>query len=668
MISNHKLKLRSLLVGLAALSAIVVPPSFPSTTGVTQVTFTGQPLSAVFGQSVASAGDVNGDGYDDVIVGAQYNGEGRAYIFFGGTAIDTIPDVVLTYRITNDRFGYSVAGAGDMNGDGYADVIVGAYQSGPLGLDSGHVYIYFGGVSMDTVPDVTLGGGPADSFGKSVACAGDVNGDGYSDVIIGANGNDANGLDCGRAYILFGGATVDNIPDVIISGTVLVEDLGNSVAGAGDVNNDGYDDVIVGAFANDLVGGNNGGRAYLYLGGSPMNNVVDVTFSGIGSFDYFGTCVAGAGDVNNDGYDDILISAQTSPAQQGRVSLYFGGAAMNNVPDLTLRGEGTTNLFGWSLAGAGDINGDGFSDFIIGAWGYASSAGKAYIYFGAALPDTIPDLTFLGEASGDRFGGSVSSAGDVNGDGHPDAIVGAFYGGATDVGRAYLYQSSGGPLPIQLSSFVALPLTGHEVQLNWTTLSEVSNYGFEVQRRSQGQREFATLRGSFIAGAGTTNHPQVYSWTDVSAPAGHSFYRLKQTDLDGTVHFSEAIGLTLAVSAEEQKPEAIRLDQNYPNPFNPTTTIGYTVGGTRNHQPPPDINGGGGRAGASGLAGESGFREVRLAVYDLLGREVAVLVNERQAAGTYRVVFDASNMASGVYTYRLTDGDLVRTRKMTLLR
>ncbi|MEK9135491.1 MAG: FG-GAP-like repeat-containing protein, partial [Bacteroidota bacterium] len=456
------MKLHSLYVLPAMIvNMLILEDGLSGTDAMSLQTFSGQPLNAAFGQSVAIAGDVNGDGYGDLVIGALYNGEGRVYLFFGGAPVDTIPDVILNYRMSNDRFGACVAGAGDMNNDGYADVIVGARISGPTGLDSGHVYIFFGGALMDSVPDVIMAGLPRENFGGSVAGAGDVNGDGYADVIVGANGSDAAGLDVGRAYIFFGGATVDNIPDVIITGTVITENLGYSVASAGDVNNDGYDDVIVGAYANDLAGGNNSGKAYLYLGGSPMNNVVDVTFNGSAAFDYFGVCVAGAGDVNNDGYDDVLISS-TENSNRGRTSLFLGGASMNNIADVTFFGQASNNNFGRAAAAAGDLNQDGYADVIIGA--YANSqvgafAGKTYVYCGGASMDTIPDLTFLGEAAYDYFGVSVAGSGDVNGDGFGDVIVGSNNGGVTDKGRAYLYFSTDGPLPIQLASFTAT-LTG----------------------------------------------------------------------------------------------------------------------------------------------------------------------------------------------------------------
>ena len=178
---------------------------------ITERFFTGQAAGDRFGISVSTAGDVNGDGYSDIIVGAPFNDAGgndagRAYIYFGGTSMDNIADVIMTGEAADDRFGFPVSTAGDVNGDGYNDVIVGAIFNDAGGNTAGRAYIYFGGTSMDNNVDVTMTGEAAgDFFGISVSTAGDVNGDGYSDVIVGAYFNDAGGSDAGRAYIYFGG-------------------------------------------------------------------------------------------------------------------------------------------------------------------------------------------------------------------------------------------------------------------------------------------------------------------------------------------------------------------------------------------------------------------------------------------------------------------------------
>lgn len=207
-------------------------------------------------------------------------------------------------------------------------------------------------------------------------------------------------------------------------------------------------------------------------------------------------------------------------------------------------------------------------------------------------------------------------------------------------------------LPVQLVSFSGVADVGPAVRLAWRTLSETGNYGFEVQKALNVPREFTTIPGSFVPGRGTTIDPQDYLFVDTDVTDGIWYYRLRQIDLDGTVTTSDPIQVIVGAPtsvALDLSPEEFFLAQNFPNPFNPVTTIRYTLG-----------------SDPAGLGAVS--LHVRLAVYDLLGREAAVLVNERQIPGTYQVSFDASGLSSGVYLYRLEAGGIIRTRQMALLK
>jgi len=412
-----------------------------------------------FGHSVSYAGDVNGDGYADIIVGApgfDYGSNinvGAVYIYFGGPSMDTIYDVRLAGENAGDVFGASVSYAGDVNGDGYADIIVGAYgYDDGSNSDAGAAYIYYGGPSMDATYDVKLVGENAyDHFGISVSYAGDVNEDGFDDVIVGAYGFDnGSNTNAGAAYIYFGGPSMDSLYDVRLVGGNIEDYFGGSVSYAGDINGDGFDDVIVGAYGFDNGSNTNAGAAYIYFGGPSMDAVYDLRLVGENAFDLFGYSVSYAGDVNGDGYADVIVGAygynDYSNIDAGAAYIYHGGLFMDTVYDIRLVGENISDHFGSSVSYAGDVNGDGFGDVIVGAEGYdngsISDAGAAYIYYGSSFMDAAYDARLVGENPDDKFGTSVSYAGDVNGDGYADIIVGAeSYGDGSNsaAGAAYIY-------------------------------------------------------------------------------------------------------------------------------------------------------------------------------------------------------------------------------------
>jgi len=406
-------------------------PEEPETDAMLPKIFNAPSATSSFGVSVSDAGDVNGDGYSDIIIGADNysSATGRAYIYYGGVNMNTIADVTLTGEAANNQFGFPASRAGDVNGDGYSDVIVAAYG---YSSSKGRVYIYFGGSLMNNIADVIITGEAANNyFGISASSAGDVNGDSYSDVIVGAYGNSSN---TGKAYIYFGGSSMNNIADVTMTGEAVNNYYGVSVSDAGDVNGDSFSDVIVGAFINS----SSTGRAYIYFGGSSMNNIADVTMTGGATNNYFGYSVSAAGDVNGDGYSDVIVGAYGYSSNTGRAYIFHGGSSMNNGADVTITGEATNNNFGWSVSSAGDINGDGYSDVVVGAWGYLINIGRAYIYFGGSSMNNTADVTVTGEGTSNSFGYTVSTCGDVNGDGYSEVIVGA-YGNSSNNGRAYLY-------------------------------------------------------------------------------------------------------------------------------------------------------------------------------------------------------------------------------------
>lgn len=419
----------------------------------------------MFGFSVSTAGDFNGDGYSDVLVGA-YNswGTGEAFLYFGGSVMNTSWDQAFMGETNGDFFGYSLSSAGDVNGDGFGDIIIGAWKNDYTSLDAGRAYIYYGASVPNGSCDVLLNSemNAYDGFGCAVARGGDFNGDGFDDVIVGAFGCDNNGSSSGKAYIFFGGIVMDNIQDKILNGESADDSFGSAVGFGGDFNGDGLTEVLVGAWGKDLPAINGGaeafnaGRGYLFSNSLSENDNPDLVInSPTQIISYFGMCVASAGDINGDGYPDVIVGASRATithSQQGAAYIYFGGPMMDVAsPDLTVSIPENGILFGTSVSSAGDVNGDGYDDFIVGAPNKHISpyyyVGAAYVYFGGYSPDAVADVILNGLNDHDStfFGTSVSSAGDVNCDGYSDIIVGET-GRDSYSGAAYIFLGGDGNL------------------------------------------------------------------------------------------------------------------------------------------------------------------------------------------------------------------------------
>jgi len=416
---------------------------------------TGETAGDNFGISVASNGDINGDGKIDVIVGARYNDAdgtdaGRAYIYLADSSLTTnVPDIILTGQAAGECFGYYVAYAGDVDNDGKADVIVGAPGGDAGGQDAGRAYVYLAASGLNTkTPDFTLTGQVAlEQLGSSVASAGDVNGDGRDDVVVGAQFYSNGGAGLGRAYVYLAGpgnGLESDSPDFTLTGPIPRGEYGEVTAD--DVNGDGKSDVIVGACYPNIDAPPNPGQVYIYYSGVGLETgVPDITLAGEASYDFFGISVA-AGDVNRDGKADVIVGASKNDAagtNAGRVYVYLAGSGLTTQsPDFTLMGKAAEDIFGASVA-SGDVNGDGKADVIVSApmndTG-AENAGRAYIYLAdAGLTTGTPDLTFTSTVAGEWLGTHAIAAGDVNGDGGADVLLGAY-----NTDRAYIYFS---PIP-----------------------------------------------------------------------------------------------------------------------------------------------------------------------------------------------------------------------------
>ncbi len=386
-----------------------------------------------FGNSVSGAGDVNNDDYADLIVGApeirfgDHVDPGRAYVHSGQDG-----DLLWTFtgEAVGDWFGNSVSGAGDVNNDGFDDVIVGARYNDTGGGNAGRAYVYSGQTGVQLW--IFTGAAAGDQFGFSVSGAGDVNNDNYADLIVGAPYNDAGGGNAGQAYVYSGqnGTLLHTF-----TGEAPGDNFGWSVSGAGDVNFDGFADLIVGA-VNAAAGI---GRAYVYSG---INGALLHTFTGVAPGDNFGWSVSGAGYVNHDGFADLIMGSpfnDVAGIDAGAAYVYSG---QNWQLLYTFFGGTEDDFFGYSVSGAGDVNDDARGDLIVGApesdMVPPVGPGRAYVYSG--WTGNLLCM-FEGETDMDQFGFSVSGAGNVDNEFYDDLIVGAPYNevGGPYAGRAYVY-------------------------------------------------------------------------------------------------------------------------------------------------------------------------------------------------------------------------------------
>ncbi len=449
-----------------------------------------------FGAAVSTAGDVNGDGYADIIVGAPlahhpFTGmvEGRAYLFLGsGTGPSTTASWTGMGGQAGAQFGWSVGPAGDVDGDGFADVIIGAnlYDNGQT--DEGKVLVYQGSIGgLSTSASWTTEMDQEDArFGSAVATAGDINGDGFSDIVIGACLYNAPLLNEGAAWVYNGSAQgLAADPAWTVLGDREDGFFGASVRCAGDIDGDGYSDVLAGAPMTTGVTPDYG-RAFLFRGSSGgLSETPDWTATGEQQLDLFGGPVSGAGDVNGDGYSDVIVGANRySPngiTSAGRVYVYHGSSTgLPAAPDWIVTGASPSACLGRSASSAGDVNGDGYADVIIGARG--SGYGVAYVYLGSADGlSAMPSWQIAGGAGSEAFGQSVSTAGDVNGDGYSDVIVGAPALGVPEPvpGHAFVYLGSASGLSTTPVWTGTLGQDGDWYGIVVSTAGDVNGDGFD---------------------------------------------------------------------------------------------------------------------------------------------------------------------------------------------
>lgn len=386
-------------------------------------------------------GDLNGDGYSDVAAGAPNanpggsSEAGAVRVYLGGAVVDGTADVSLAGGAARDHFGASVAVAGDLNADGFADLVAGAPDQDAAASGAGRVYVFFGRADFSSVAtaDRTFDGDARDDrFGHVVAGAGDLDADGYADFLVGAP-------DLGRVFLFRGGPTLAAEAWAVLSGTEFGDRFGAAAAGAGDVDADGFADLIVGAPEES--------RAYVYRGGTLISETPWWSFSESVAPASAGASVAGAGDVNGDGFADFLVGAASDTEAARRVFLYPGGAAPPALPLFADEvGAILRDALGTAVASAGDPNGDGYADWLLGMPGDAlGEAGHVALGQGFDPPVGTSVNVVLSDAEPEaRFGEALSPAGDFDGDGYADVVVGAPLSdaGGTWSGAAYLFRGT----------------------------------------------------------------------------------------------------------------------------------------------------------------------------------------------------------------------------------
>lgn len=454
------------------------------------------------GRSVGYIGDNNGDGLDDVMIGAPnatipddsgpvtvYPDVGKGYMLWGSASGFSNPvdfsnnDFTYAYHggEAGDNAGYAVGFADDFNGDGFDDYFI----SSPTAGASGKLYVLFGpGLVSQDLSTLVGSDGISINFesmniSDTISTAGDFNGDGFDDLIIGAPGASINGKQAvGKTYIVYGQnfpdvqtpisidlADLDGSNGVIFHGEEELDRSGYSADSAGDINNDGIDDIIIGAYLASRPPNTYHGRAYVVYGSqqtftspftlSTLNGTNGFVINSNQDWGVLGSSVSDAGDVNNDGIDDVIIGAVESTfsvSSTGKSHVIFGTqtpfpsifeiTSLDGNNGFTMTGTETAGAFGSSVASAGDVNGDQIDDLLIGADLLDSNgqqdAGAAYVVFGTDQGFSHPmgintldgsnGFKISGEIANQKIGEVINTAGDLNGDGINDMILGDYYG------------------------------------------------------------------------------------------------------------------------------------------------------------------------------------------------------------------------------------------------
>ena len=393
--------------------------------------FEGRADSNMFG-IVTNTGDLNGDGFDDFAIGT--NNSNYVNIYFGGATLDTYPDLVLNGEEHSKNFGCKLAGAGDVNNDGYDDLlIVDETYSFDIGFQYGKIYLYLGAAQMDTIPDLTFTSNQFNALlGSSITSNFDFNNDGYKDFAASSYYNNEDQY--GKVYLFLGKETMEETPDAVFVSEYISDGFGYSIQGLDDINGDGYDDLAIAT--SKKVPSHDNHQVLFFYGGKSIDLTPDKIINK-GDIRY-GEIIYRGGDFNNDGFNEFVLEEEDS--------VYGSYLIMHTINNnyMIFNSDNLGNEGYYQFSSGEDLNHDGYDDFIIRNFAYntpeGKSVGKVMLFYGGDIIDISSYIDIIDTTEYNSFGTQAALLGDINGDGFGEFIIGAVQHTKTNwKGRAYLY-------------------------------------------------------------------------------------------------------------------------------------------------------------------------------------------------------------------------------------